>query len=327
MKLKVGLIWLAVVILAVAGGYYYWLENIASQLPDGIVSSNGRIEAGQVRISVKRAGRVTDILVREGDMVDAGDVVARMDVAEQDAEMRVADAQVLRAEKGLEEAIAASESHESQLEYSKAELARTRKLHERGYASTEKLDQRLNEFQAAEASLRAAQASVARAEAALSAAREDRSRLAAILSDFVLKAPIRGRVQYRLAEPGEVLAAGGNVLTLIDLADVYMTVFLPSVAAGRVAIGSEARIVPDPAPDLVIPATVSFVSPDAQFTPKVVETTDERSKLVFRAKLRIDPALLRQYEDQVKAGVRGAGYVRTDTSVPWPSNLTVRLPE
>ncbi|WP_169569937.1 HlyD family secretion protein [Sneathiella limimaris] len=323
-KLLVGVVVLSVL---VGGGYYYWLENIANQLPDGIYSSNGRIEAGQVNVSVKRAARVQEILVREGDMIEKGAVVARMDTAELEAEIKVAEANIQLSEKSLEEALASVESRKSTLVYASNELQRTQKLHERGYASTEKLDQRRNEFTAADAAMRAANASVAQAEAALEAARQNRLRLLAVLADYELTAPIRGRVQYRLAEPGEVLAAGGNVVTLVNLSDVYMTVFLAAETVGRLAVGGDARLILDPAPDLVIPAKVSFISSDAQFTPKAVETVDERSKLVFRVKLRIAPTLLRKYEGRVKAGVRGVGYVKPDPNIEWPKNLEVSLPK
>ena len=140
----------------------------------------------------------------------------------------------------------------------------------------------------------------------------------------MLKAPIRGRVQNRLAEPGEVLPAGGKVLALVDLSDVYMYLFLPEPVAGKVALGSEARIVLDAAPDYPIRAAVSFVSPSAQFTPKTVETAEERHNLTFRVKLQLDKNRLRQYEPFVKVGIPGMGYVRLDDNVEWPETLQVK---
>src|SRR5262249_20588271 len=145
-------------------------------------------------------------------------------------------------------------------------------------------------------------------------------RLESLIADTVLKAPVSGRVQYRLAEPGEVLAAGSPVLTLLDLTDVYMTVFLPASAARPLALRGEARLTLDPAPQSVVPATVSFVAGEAQFTPKSVETAEERDKLMFRVKLSIAPALLKQYVKQVKTGVRGVAYVRVRQDAAWPDN-------
>jgi HlyD family secretion protein len=142
----------------------------------------------------------------------------------------------------------------------------------------------------------------------------------------MLKSPIRGRVLYRLAEPGEVLAAGGKVLTVLDLSDVYMTIFLPTGLAGRIAIAAEARIILDAAPQYVIPATVSFVAPRSQFTPKEVETKTEREKLMFRVKVKIDPELLQKYLEKVKTGLPGVAYVRLDAGTPWPQHLNIKLP-
>jgi len=82
----------------------------------------------------------------------------------------------------------------------------------------------------------------------------------------------------------------------------------------------------DPFPQYVVPATISFVATDAQFTPKSVETAEEREKLIFRIKLQVDPKVLGKYHNEVKTGVRGIGYVRTDSGVQWPENLAVKLP-
>ena len=96
---------------------------------------------------------------------------------------------------------------------------------------------------------------------------------------------------------------------------------------GRLAVGDEARIILDPVPDYVVPAKVSFVAADAQFTPKTVETTDERAKLMFRVKLKIDAQVLQQFYTRVKTGVRGLGFVRTKGDVAWPAELDVKLPK
>ena len=119
------------------------------------------------------------------------------------------------------------------------------------------------------------------APAAAAAEAKDES-LRVTLNDTSLKAPIAGRVLYRLAEPGEVLAAGGKALTLVNLSDMFMSIYLPTDKAGQVALGGEARIVLDALPGQAIPASVSFVAPKAQFTPREVETRTEREKLMFR---------------------------------------------
>ena len=124
----------------------------------------------------------------------------------------------------------------------------------------------------------------------------------------------------------EVVAAGAPIVTVLDLTDVYMTIFLPAADSGKLTVGDEARIVLDPVPDYVVPAKVSFVAADAQFTPKTVETKDERAKLMFRIKLKIDAQVLQQFYTRVKTGVRGLGFVRTRADLEWPAELQVKLP-
>ena len=181
-------------------------------------------------------------------------------------------------------------------------------------------------FETAEAACVAAEAKHANAEALIVAGLAEAERIRVEIDDSLLKAPVGGRVLYRLAEPGEVLPAGGKVLTVLNLTDVYMTIFLPTGQAGRVAIGTDARIIFDAAPDLVIPATISFVAPRAQFTPKEVETRAEREKLMFRVKVKIAPELLEQYIEKVKTGIPGMAYVRLDQTAKWPEYLNTRLP-
>ena len=145
------------------------------------------------------------------------------------------------------------------------------------------------------------------------------------LADSALKAPRDGRVQYLVAHPGEVVGPGGRVLNLIDLSDVYMTFFLPETVAGRVALGSEVRILLDAAPQYVIPAKVSFVASSAQFTPKSVETASERQKLMFRVRAQIDRDLLLRHLEQVKTGLPGVAWLKLDANAPWPAQMAVKV--
>lgn len=324
LKIAIPVLVLAVL---VAGGYWFWNSRQAGRLPPGIASANGRLEADQIDVSTKMAGRIIEILVQEGDFVDAGAVVARMDRAELDAQMAGAKAQVVQAEKAAASATANVAQAASQEVLARQEFQRAQALKDRGYQSIEVLDQRQAQLNAAIASQEAAKAAEQQAFAAIDTAQAAVNRLQTLIDDTTLVAPRAGRVQYRLAEPGEVLGAGSRVVTLLDIGAVYMTVFLPASQAGRLAVGSEARLVLDPVPDLVVPASVSFVSADAQFTPNAVETRDERDKLMFKVKLRIEPELLAKHQTQVKTGVRGLGYVRYEGGAVWPDWLTVRLPQ
>jgi len=177
----------------------------------------------------------------------------------------------------------------------------------------------------AEAGIAAAKSQVIEAESALEAARASVARLQADIADSQLKTDRVARVQYRVAQPGEVLGAGGKLLNLVDLADVYMTFFLPERQAGRVAIGADVHLVVDAAPQYVIPAKVSYVASVAQFTPKTVETESEREKLMFRVKARIDPQLLEKHLEQVKTGLPGMAYLKLDAAAEWPEHLQINV--
>jgi HlyD family secretion protein len=170
-------------------------------------------------------------------------------------------------------------------------------------------------------------AGIADAEAAKDAADAQVNLIQVNIDDMTLTTPVAGRVEYRLVQPGEIVAAGGRVVTLLDVSDVFMTVFLPTSEVGRVSLGSEARIVLDAASQYVVPATVSFVAAEAQFTPKYVETRNEREKLMYRVKLKIDPKLLENYRDYVKAGLTGTAYVKAAADAAFPEKLQPRLPE
>jgi HlyD family secretion protein len=292
----------------------------------GFVSGNGRLEATEVDIATKFNGRVEDVLFDEGDRVELGQIVARMDTASLEAQLAEAEASVIRARKQRITAIAIVAQRKSECNLARKNLSRANKLYEKGIISVQELDQEIATNDVAESRCDAAEADVANAEAGIEAEIAQTERLMSDINDSVLKSPLSGRVQYRLAEPGEVLAAGGKVMTIVNLADVYMTVFLSSKDAGRLAIGAEARIAVDAAPEFAIPARVFFLASKAQFTPKEVETLNERLKLVFRVKVRIDPDILKEYEPWVKIGIPGVAYIRLDTDVPWPEFLN-NLPE
>ncbi len=343
---------LVIAVLAVAG-FLGWQALKPAGLPEGFASGNGRIEATEVDVATKLPGRIEAILVEEGQMVTAGQVVARMDTQALRAEIAQAQAQLQRAqtakltaaslvaqrdsEKVTAQAVVAQ--RRAELTAAQKRFGRTETLVKRNAMALQQLDDDRALLQSAQAALaaansqvvtsqagiEAAKSQVVEAQATIDAAQATTERLQADLVDSELKAPRNGRVQYRVAQVGEVLAAGGKVLNLVDLGDVYMTFFLPTSQAGRVAMGSEVHLVLDAVPQYVIPARASFVASVAQFTPKTVETASEREKLMFRIKARIDPELLQKHLEQVKTGVPGVAYVRVDADTPWPADLEGKL--
>lgn len=350
--------WLPAVTLAVTAagviGYFVWIHFHSAKLPAGFISSNGRIEATEVDVAAKLAGRILNELVDEGDLVKAGQVVAHMDIATLEAQRREAVAKLGMSKSAVEAArstqvqkenekaanIAVVAQREADLDLATKKLARARRLIGMSAISQEDFDTENSAFFSARAAVSTAKANVAAAEAAIATAKAmviaaeanvvsaqaTIERIQSDIDDSTLKAPRAGRVQYRVAQPGEVLNAGGKVLNMIDLNDVYMTFFLPTDWAGRVKMGAEARLVLDAAPQFVIPAKVTFVADVAQFTPKTVETAEERQKLTFRIKAHIAPELLKKYVRDVKTGLPGVAYVQLDSQAEWPANLQVRLP-
>jgi HlyD family secretion protein len=313
-----------IVLLAVGLGTFLWLRH-GTDTTGGIASGNGRIEAVEVDITTKYSGRLAEILAKEGDMVESGQVLANMDVQGLKAQVRQAEAEVRQARQKRNLAAAVIEQRKGELALSEKDLNRSRRLYESKAVALQKLQHDETAEQTAKASLEAASAQLADAEAAIEAAVANTEEIKTQLEDNVLKSPISGRVLYRLVEPGEVLPAGGKALTLLDLSDVYMTIFLPTEQAGKINIGSDARILLDALPGVVIPATVSFVAPRAQFTPKEVETQTEREKLMFRVKVKIAPELLKKHVEKVKTGLPGVAYVRMDPNVQWPERLSAGL--
>ena len=296
-------------------------------LPDGVVRSNGRIEATQVDVSSKYAGRLTEVTVEEGSSVAQGQVIARISSPEYEAQLRAAQADVQKAKDALSAAEAEITSRESALEFAKADFERGQELMKTGHITKQLFEQRKRNYDSAVAAVQSFTSQRDQAQSAIKNSEAEVERIEAIIKDLTLVSPRNGRVQYQLARAGEVVSAGAPIVTILDLADVYMTIFLPAADAGRLTVGDEARIVLDPVPDYVVPATVSFVAADAQFTPKTVETKDERAKLMFRVKLKVDPQVLQAFYTRVKTGVRGMGFVRTKADVEWPADLQVKLPK
>ncbi len=309
-------------LVAGVGGYTYWQQQVAAKLPEGLVSGNGRLEAVQVDVSTKIAGRVKEVVVEEGDLVRPGQIVARIDAAQLRAQLLRGQADIASAESQVAAAQAAIAQANAQFILAEQELERARILLRKGHTTKELYDTRVSQRDVAKANVEATRATLVARRRGVDAARAVAQEIETQIIDTVLKSPTIGRVLYRLAEPGEVLGNGGKVLTLVNLTDVYMEIFLPSSEAHLVSVGNEARIKFDVL-DFAVPARVSFISPQSQFTPKQVETRSERDKLMFRIKVRVPSELIRRYIDRVVTGVRGVAYIQLDgeSKPAWPKQL------
>lgn len=321
MNIKVAAPLAIVLVVAVGAGVWYYQTKIRQTLPPGFASGNGRIEANELDIATRFPARIVSVDINEGDLVDAGQIIAHLDSDELNAQLRGAEAEAQQARRLRDQASFVLSQRRSELELAQKELNRNKELLKRNLIAQQAFDQLRSRTDGAVAALAAAGSQLAANDAAIQRAEAAIQQLQTQVNDSVLKTPRAGRVLYRLAEPGEVLGAGGRVATVLDLSDIYMTVFLPANIAGRIAIGAQARIVLDSQPKQPIPAQVSFVSARAQFTPKQVETQNERERMVFRVKLRVPQTLVQQNLEQVKTGVLGVAYVQLDKSAPWPSWL------
>lgn len=343
----------ALLLVAALGALLAWKPWREAGWGDGFVSGNGRIEATEISVATKLAGRVEEILVSEGEFVKAGQPLARMQIESlqaqreealarlQQAQQAVggAEVQVALQESNFQAALALVAQRESDLDSAQRRLPRSERLAQEGFFSGQLLDDdrakvrslaaavsaARSQARAAQVGIAAARNQVSGAQANVRALQATLSRIEVELADSELKAPRDGRVQFLVAQTGEVLGGGGRVLNLVDLSDVYMTFFLPEAVAGRIALGSEVRLVLDVAPQFVIPAKVSFVASTAQFTPKTVETASERQKLMFRVKAQIDRELLLKHRDQVKTGLPGVAWLKLDPQAAWPAPLNQKV--
>lgn len=345
-------IFILIILAIFAGGsFYFWKQNQTADIffknyPNG----NGRLEATEIAISSKLGGIIDKILVNEGDLVEEGQPLVLMDTKSLNAQMEIAKAQKAQALAAESNAKALVEVRKSDIAMKKAmslmkenimigakkKYERTLALKAKDVVTPQQFDEDESNFNAKKADFEASTAEIKQAEAQLgmamaeltgakaqsNAADAEIQRIQTDLDFSVLKAPCKGRIQYRIAQKGEVIGAGGRVLNLLDLSEVYMTFFLPEFAAGQLAIGTEARIFLDCWPqNIPIPATISYVSSVAQFTPKTVETKSERQKMMFRIKAKVDQVLLMKYIDYVKTGLPGAAYVKLDPKSEWPKEL------
>jgi len=354
-RLKKRLLVLAGIVAAVVAAIALWMALRPTGPGEDFISGNGRIEATEVNVSAKLAGRVEEILVHEGEFVDAGQLLVRMQTtvltAQRDeanamlqqaiTSVDAAKAEVAMRESELAAAHANTVESESSLDAAARRLTRSETLSKEGAASLQDLDDdrarvrsaravvsaAQSQAVAARSAVEAARAQVVGAESSVTASKATVARIEADIADSDLTAPRAGRVQYLIAQTGEVVSAGAPILNLVDVSDVYMTFFLPETVAGRVALGADVHIVLDAAPEYVFPARVSFISDTAQFTPKTVETASERQKLMFRVRAHIDPALVERYIEQVKTGLPGVAWLKLNPQAQWPENLAIRIPE
>ncbi|WP_343596172.1 HlyD family efflux transporter periplasmic adaptor subunit [Acinetobacter sp.] len=317
---------LAVVVVCALVGIALWINyKSKGQLPDGFATSNGRLELQRLDVATLYAGRVSQIFVNEGDSVQANTVLAALSSEQSNSQVMAAQATKTRAQETVARADAEIHAQQQQVKVAKLDLDNTRQLYQQTLVSKAELDRRQAAYDGAVAAVQAAEAAKAESLAGVNQAQAQIHAADSTQKDMFIRAPKAGRVEYRIAEVGNVLGAGSKVITLLDPTDVSMMVFLPTNMVGKLKVGDEARIILDGL-NAVWPAKVTFIADQAQFTPKYVETVDEREKLMYKVKLTIPENIAVRYNQLLKGGMTGNGYVRLDTTKQWPQQWAIQLP-
>ncbi|MFL6305553.1 MAG: HlyD family secretion protein [Candidatus Sulfotelmatobacter sp.] len=301
-------------------------EAAVATAREEFAAAKAAIAAAKAAIAASKAaiaGTNAEVAAANADIVAANAATER-----QQSEIQLAQTEADRQRRMLAEnatSQALFDTRHTALETSKTTLksvqAQTDAVRARAGATQARADTALTQADTAQAQADAARAQADAAQRQIQVAQAQVEVTKSRIKDATLISPVTGRVLYRLVEPGEVLAPGGKALTLVDLSDVYMEVFLPSDQAAALKTGAPARITVDYEPDKSAAASVSFVSPEAQFTPKQVETKSEREKLMFRVKIQIPPDLVTHYIERIKTGVRGVGYVKVSPDATFPQWL------
>ena len=278
---------------------------------DGVIVASGSVEATEAQLGFQVPGRIDSIAVREGDRVTAGQLLARLDVTELQARRAQAAAQLDGARALLSElqtgsrpediaqARSAAGAAADRLSDAQRDLTRTRQLFEGGAVSQELLDKAQTAFDLARAQrdqlaqaqrlvetgprperIAAQRASVAQAEASV-------RQLDATLANAQVRAPFDGVVSVKDREQGEVVGAGTPVLTVTNLGDRWVRIYVREDRLGAVHLGQRATITADTYSGKRYAGEVSYVASEAEFTPRTIQTSEERVKLVYAVKVRI----------------------------------------
>lgn len=292
--------WIPILVVSgiIIGAVYFFIGQ-EEPLSEGLVQANGRIEGDHYTVASKIPGRIEDLLVREGDNVEQGEIVVRLE----DTQAREKVNQAQQATVATEAQLMMSIKKEQQ---SQIDAKRIRALVKDGTVTKHASEQVDLEWKITQDQVTAARATYRQSLAALSVAR-------CALNDTTIHAPASGVVTMRLIDVGEVVGAGSPLLDTVDLDRLYLKVYVPEKEIGKVRLGLAARVHIDAYPDQHFPATVRYISSRAEFTPKEVQTPDERVKLVYAVKLYLDE----NPEHRLTPGLPADAIIRWQEDTPW----------
>jgi membrane fusion protein YbhG len=290
------------------------MTGCGDSVTDGAIEASGTIECTTINVASKVPGIVMSLVAQEGDRVDSGTVIATIDhsdlnwqLAQAKARHALVRANLTQAVNGprsedIAQAEAAVAQANVQLSGAQTDLARIRKLRAGGSATQMQLDNTTTRKDAGAAGLKQAQATLNKLRAGtrpeqISAARASVAQAEAAvksieqrITDCTVRAPSAGIITHRLAEPGEMAAAGSGLVTISVLRTVWLKVYLSEVEIGRIKLGQDVNVFLDYAPETPHVGKVTYISPTAEFTPKNVQTKADRVKLVFAVKVGLNNA-------------------------------------
>ncbi len=273
----------AVLLVTVMIGWGVYQEMVR-ELPEGLIQAAGRIEGDEVRVSAEVSARVDSVAVNEGDTVTTGQLLVELDSSRLKNQYNAASARQKQAE--------------AQLEYVQQEYRRHETLLRRDQVSTQQYEKVRSEYLSARAELQTSRAKLDQAE-------ND-------LEDVRIKSPLSGHLLARFVEPGEWAGVGTPLVEIVDLEKLYMKVYVPGPLVGKLSHGASAKIYTDAYPDEPFSGQIRRISDRAEFTPRTVETREERPRLVFAVEIAIDnPA------GRLKPGMPGDAILRWDPDVDW----------
>jgi len=353
---------LAVVVVLLIIGVVIALRFMHRDLPEGLIQANGRIEGDRVSVAGKFPGRIATLLVREGESVTLGQVLATFDdtqaqakvsqahaavaalaaqlhaaetsleVLKQEVQLgiEIAGAGVDNAHAVLDKATAAQqqaahdarryrqllasgtiEKHKSEI----ANLAASASGSEQEAAGTglTRAEKQLDQAELGDERVRAKNDGLAALAAQLEQGQAALAEAESVLGDMTLLAPIGGVITTRVRDQGEVVAAGAPLFDLVDLDRLYLKVYVPESQIGMLRLSLPARIYTDAFPDKPFSATARYIASRAEFTPKEVQTPDERVKLVYAVKLYLDA----NPDHSLTPGLPADAVIRWQDGVEW----------
>ena len=315
-KIKRSLVYIIIIIVAIVLGYYsynyYILEK--TRIPESFIKVNGRIEGDIITVATRIPGRVEKIYFKEGDSVKTGQLLIRLSSNQLNAQKKAASALIEQYSYKLKSSRAqAKKATEDRMKREK-DLNRMQNLFNKKVISETRLENYQLAYNIAIFDEKSALDNVSAVQKALQRAKAQLEEVEARLSDTRIVAPINGTIVTKITNIGEVLSPGGLIALIVDLNSLYLKAFVPEPQIGKVKLNLPAQIFVDAYPGRPFPATIRYISSRAEFTPKEVQTQEERVKLVYAIKIYLN----KNPEHMLTPGMPADAIIRWKGDEKWP---------